>query len=70
MLVPVALHAHPRWALVFVGASLVATMGLVLGLILLGGLYVNPIGVGVLALLFDGAHVGLSWLLRKAGAEE
>ena len=70
MLVPVALHAHPRWALVFVGASLVATMGLVLGLILLGGLYVNPIGVGVLALLFDGSHVGLSWLLRKAGAEE
>jgi CHASE2 domain-containing sensor protein len=70
MLVPVALHAHPRWALVFVGASLVATMGLVLWLILLGGLYVNPVGVGVLALLFDGSHVGLSWLLRKVGAAE
>ena len=68
-LVPLALHAHPRWALVFVGASLVAMMGLVVGLILLGGLYVNPVGVGVLALLFDGSHVGLSWLLRKAVGE-
>jgi len=61
------MHRTPVWALAMIGLSVMAMVGLVVGLILLGGLYVNPVGVSVLALLFDGSHIALSWVLGRAG---
>jgi CHASE2 domain-containing sensor protein len=60
------LHDRPGLALLLIMLSVTTLIGLVVGLILLGGLYVNPLGVSVLALLFDGSHIALSWVFGKS----
>jgi len=64
-LLPLAWSTHPWVALLAVAGAVVVTMGLVLALLLLYGLYVNPVGVGVLALLIDGSHTVLSRIVRR-----
>jgi CHASE2 domain-containing sensor protein len=62
------MHRTPVRALALILLSLMAMVGLVVGLIVLGGLYVNPVGVSVLALLFDGSHIALSWVFARLGS--
>ena len=64
-LIGAKLHGRPGLAIVLITLTVTCVIGLVVGLILLGGLYVNPVGVSVLALLFDGSHIALSWVLGK-----
>jgi len=66
-LIGVKLHGRPMLALLLITLTVTSVIGIVVGLILLGGLYVNPVGVSVLALLFDGSHIALSWVMGKTG---
>lgn len=66
-LIGAKLHGRPLLAILLITLTVTSVIGIVVGLILLGGLYVNPVGVSVLALLFDGSHLALSWVLGKAG---
>jgi CHASE2 domain-containing sensor protein len=63
-LVAIRLHA-PVWKkLGYVVASFAILLGVVLVLVLLGRLYVNPVGIGLLAVVIDGSHIVLEWIFR------
>ena len=66
-LITITLHDTPWIALALITLSIMAAVSLLLVLILFGGLYVNPVGVGILAVLFNGSHVMVSWVLRRSG---
>jgi CHASE2 domain-containing sensor protein len=64
-LIGVKLHGRPGLAILLIALTVTSMIGVVVGFIFLGGRYVNPVGVSVLALLFDGSHLALSWVLAK-----
>jgi len=60
-------HRAPWRAIAIIALLLGSTYAAVIVLVLLLGFYVNPAGVGLLAVLLDASHIFIVWVWSKVG---